>query len=74
MVRCVYGILQVVFEFRPSSTWSPLYGSAVAFALMACLAEYVAVMIFFYVGFSIPPDRGAKVCGGNAQGATAAAA
>lgn len=56
MARCVYGLLQVAFPLF--SMWNPLYGSAVAFALMALLVEYIVVGIFFYIGFSTPPDRG----------------
>ncbi|CAG9983615.1 unnamed protein product [Clonostachys byssicola] len=58
VVRCVYGILQVTFEFDRGTTWNPLYGSAVAFAMMALLVEYIAVIIYLSVGFSMPPDRG----------------
>ena len=61
IVRNVYGILEVVFEYR-SSKWSPVYGSTVAFALMALLMEYIAICIYVYVGLSIPPDRGVGAC------------
>lgn len=58
LVRSIYGILQVTFEFTSGTVWNPVYGSAVAFALMALVTEYIAMGIFFWVGFSIPPDRG----------------
>jgi hypothetical protein len=48
----------VTFEFERGTTWNPLYGSAVAFATMALLVEYIAVIIYLSVGFSMPPDRG----------------
>lgn len=40
--------------------WDPLYGNVVAFALMALLCEYIAICIWLYVGFSMPPDRGVR--------------
>lgn len=66
MVRSAYGVLQVVFQHETGAVWNPLYGSVVAFALMALLTEYIAVGIFFYVGFSMMPDRGVmSVAGGR---------
>lgn len=56
ILRCVYGILEVVYGFT-SSLWSPIYGNVVAFALMALLCEYIAICIWLYIGFSMPPDR-----------------
>ena len=58
IVRCVYGIVEVICGYG-SRTWSPLVGSVVLFALMALLMEYIAICIFFYVGYTTPPDRGA---------------
>jgi hypothetical protein len=64
IVRNVYGILEVVMENSANSTWSPVYGSTVAFACMALLMEYIAICIWLWVGYSLPPDRGA----GNTTG------
>ncbi|KAH6658154.1 hypothetical protein BKA67DRAFT_557303 [Truncatella angustata] len=44
-----------------TSIWNPIVGSTVLFALMALLTEYIAICIYFYVGFSLPPDRGVAV-------------
>ncbi|VUC36210.1 unnamed protein product [Clonostachys rosea] len=57
-LRCAYGILQVTFEFNAATLWNPVYGSAVAFAFMGLVAEYIVVLIVLYTGFSMPPDRG----------------
>lgn len=57
-LRTIYGMLEVIFEYSSVSIWSPVYGSAIAFALMALLTEYIAICIYFYVGFFISPDRG----------------
>ncbi|CAH0053687.1 unnamed protein product [Clonostachys solani] len=57
-LRCAYGILQVTFEFNAATVWNPVYGSAVAFAFMGLVAEYIVVLIVLYTGFSMPPDRG----------------
>ena len=58
MVRTAYGLLQVILQTDLQSKWNPVYGSAVAFALMALLMEYIAMGTFFAVGFAIPPHRG----------------
>ncbi|XWW94857.1 hypothetical protein V2A60_002806 [Cordyceps javanica] len=64
-LRTAYGLLEVAAESaaaaaggnaRPSP-WNPLTGSAVAFALMALLPEYVVLVGWVLVGFSIPPRR-----------------
>lgn len=34
-----------------TTTWNPLFGSAVAFALMALLPEYVVLVVYTYLGF-----------------------
>ncbi|KAK0733038.1 hypothetical protein B0T26DRAFT_745134 [Lasiosphaeria miniovina] len=55
-VRIVYGLLGV---FEPKgdftqvlrSQWNPLFGSAVAFSLMALLPEYLALCCYFKLGF-----------------------
>ena len=61
LVRTIYGILEVVFQNNHSTTWNPVYGSAVAFALMALLMEYVALCVYLYTGYSIAPGRGLAV-------------
>lgn len=58
IVRNVYGILEVVFEYVVNTAWNPVTGSVVAFVLMALLMEYVVIGIYMYVGYSMPPDRG----------------
>lgn len=50
-VRAVYGLL---YQFNSSSAfseWNPVYGSAVAFALMALLPEYIILLIYLFLGF-----------------------
>lgn len=49
-LRVVYGLL---YEFTIAShthTWNPVFGSTIAFAFMCLLAEYVALLIFMYLG------------------------
>lgn len=58
IIRTVFGLLEVVFQNSATSPFSPVEGNAVAFALMALLPEYIAILTYFYTGFSIPPDRG----------------
>ena len=52
-VRTAYGVIGV-FEATGNniltSMWSPLFGSATAFALMALLPEYIVLAIFIYLG------------------------
>ena len=59
VLRCIYGILGVVFGYS-STLWSPVFGNVVAFALMGLLCEYIAICIWLYIGFSMPPDRGVR--------------
>ncbi|KND94044.1 hypothetical protein TOPH_00926 [Tolypocladium ophioglossoides CBS 100239] len=58
MVRTIYGILEVVFQNDRATKWNPVYGSAVTFALMALLMEYIALCLYLFTGYSIPPGRG----------------
>jgi len=52
-LRTAYGIISV-FEASgnniTTSMWSPLFGSATAFALMALVPEYIVLAIFMYLG------------------------
>jgi hypothetical protein len=59
VLRCIYGILGVVYGLY-STLWSPVFGNVVAFALMGLLCEYIAICIWLYIGFSMPPDRGVR--------------
>ncbi|KAH7002593.1 hypothetical protein EDB80DRAFT_894600 [Ilyonectria destructans] len=49
-LRTAYGLLYEFSIRNPSTIWNPLSGSAVAFALMCLVAEYVALLIFIYLG------------------------
>ncbi|KAK1753230.1 hypothetical protein QBC47DRAFT_388038 [Echria macrotheca] len=53
-VRTAYGLV-AVFEVRAhgilNTIWSSLFGSAVLFALMALLPEYIALVLYFRLGF-----------------------
>ena len=53
IVRTTYALLSV-FATSLDSKWDTIDGSAVAFAFMALLMEYVVVCIYLYIGFSIP--------------------
>lgn len=57
VVRNIYGILEVVLQYSPTSIWDPVYGSAVAFATMALLMEYIIICVYLYVGFVVSPNR-----------------
>lgn len=52
VVRTVYGLISV-FDATGgrilTSMWSPLFGSATAFALMALLMEYISLCCFLYL-------------------------
>lgn len=50
-LRAIYGLLYVFIDNSIYSTWNPLFGSAVAFALMALLPEYIVLCIYIYLGF-----------------------
>ncbi|KAJ6780935.1 hypothetical protein PWT90_09183 [Aphanocladium album] len=64
-VRTAYGLLEVAGQMSDddggssssSSLWNPLTGSAVAFALMALLPEYLVLVGWVLMGYSIPPRR-----------------
>ncbi|KAF3014501.1 hypothetical protein E8E14_011265 [Neopestalotiopsis sp. 37M] len=51
MLRAIFGLLYAFTSNNVFSTWNPLFGSAVAFALMALLPEYIALMTYIYLGF-----------------------
>ncbi|KAM3476634.1 hypothetical protein MY5147_003139 [Beauveria neobassiana] len=56
-VRTAYGLLEVARQDEPGSAWNPLTGSALAFALMALLPEYVVLAGWVFVGYAIPARR-----------------
>ncbi|KAJ3497550.1 hypothetical protein NLG97_g1811 [Lecanicillium saksenae] len=56
-VRTAYGLLEVAEQGNADSLWNPLTGSPVAFALMALLPEYIVLVGWVIMGFSIPPRR-----------------
>lgn len=56
-VRTVYGILEVATSNDPISKWNPVTGSTVTFAFMALVMEYIALCIYLFTGYSIPPGR-----------------
>lgn len=58
LVRTIFGILETATENDPDSIWHPIYGSALAFGLMALLMEYIAICIWLWVGYMMSPDRG----------------
>ncbi len=60
IVRNVYSLIEVISDETIEGTWSPVYGNAVAFALMVLLMEYVAICIWLYTGYTMPPDRGVR--------------
>lgn len=58
MLRTVYGLLQIVDQEKTAdSVWNPLTGSAVGFALMALLPEFVVLAAWVATGLAIPPRR-----------------
>lgn len=60
-LRTVYGLIETSQSGHVGTIWSPLQGSAVAFALMALLPEYIVISTWIFVGLGIPPDRGVPV-------------
>lgn len=67
IIRTVYGFLSTANAANAGTIWSPLLGSAVAFALMALLPEYIAICILFTTGFSIPANRDLPAANTDAQ-------
>ncbi|KLP05063.1 Uncharacterized protein LW94_14140 [Fusarium fujikuroi] len=50
VLRTVYGLLCAFTVNNMTTIWNSLVGSAVAFALMCLLAEYITLLIFLYLG------------------------
>ncbi|KAF5582352.1 hypothetical protein FPANT_8563 [Fusarium pseudoanthophilum] len=50
VLRTVYGLLCAFTIDNVTTIWNSLVGSAVAFALMCLLAEYITLLIFLYLG------------------------
>ncbi|KAF4444207.1 hypothetical protein FACUT_788 [Fusarium acutatum] len=50
VLRTVYGLLCAFTVDNVTTIWNSLVGSAVAFALMCLLAEYITLLIFLYLG------------------------
>ncbi|KAF5576384.1 hypothetical protein FPCIR_12643 [Fusarium pseudocircinatum] len=50
VLRTVYGLLCAFTVDNVTTIWNTLVGSAVAFALMCLLAEYITLLIFLYLG------------------------
>lgn len=46
----MYGLLCAFTVDNVTTIWNSLVGSAVAFALMCLLAEYITLLIFLYLG------------------------
>ncbi|TWU74123.1 hypothetical protein ED733_005258 [Metarhizium rileyi] len=68
MVRTVYGLVESAHAQDARTLWNPVSGfpatsSAVLFALMALVTEYIALVVYLWSGFSIAPDRGLPVAG-----------
>lgn len=52
VIRTAYGLLYTFTSQDLFSKWNPLFGSAVAFALMALLPEFITLLIYIYLGFN----------------------
>lgn len=55
-IRIAYGILGSFNDIY--SMWDPVFGSALAFGLMALLPEFIAICIFVHLGFYSIKHRG----------------
>ncbi|KAK2598012.1 hypothetical protein QQS21_005849 [Conoideocrella luteorostrata] len=67
-VRTVYGIIEAAHSQDVATIWNPVYGSPetssiVLFVFMALVVEYVALIIYLWSGFAIPPERGLPAAG-----------
>lgn len=51
VVRAVYGVLNAFTSRNRNSTWNPMWGSAVALALMALLPEFLALICYCYIAY-----------------------
>lgn len=50
VVRTIYGLLYTFNSQDLFSKWNPLFGSPVAFTLMALLPEYITLLIYVCLG------------------------
>ena len=72
-IRTAYGLLGAFLATGDNivtSAWSPLFGSAVAFSLMALLPEYVVLGMYVRLGFHRlrTGSRGGGVAGSVEEG------
>ncbi|ETS73395.1 hypothetical protein PFICI_15000 [Pestalotiopsis fici W106-1] len=51
MLRAIFGLLYAFTSHDVFSMWNPLFGSALAFGLIALLPEYIALVTYIYLGF-----------------------
>lgn len=49
-LRAAYGLLYMFTEAEAHPEWNPLYGSAIAFALLCLLPEYITALFYVYLG------------------------
>ena len=54
VVRITYSCLTVFATSSDDTRWSPLYGSVAALVVMHSIMEYLVVLMYLVVGFSIP--------------------
>ncbi|KAG8670538.1 hypothetical protein FPOAC2_09901 [Fusarium poae] len=50
VLRTVYGLLCAFTVDNMTTIWNSLVGSAVAFALMCLLTEYITLLMFLFLG------------------------
>ncbi|KAI1337208.1 hypothetical protein F5Y15DRAFT_418260 [Xylariaceae sp. FL0016] len=53
-VRTVYALLYIYTQDDADSTWNPVNGSPVAFALLALLMEFVVMGLYMWTGLKVP--------------------
>ena len=51
LLRASYSLLSEFKSQSLYSEWNPLFGSSVAFGLMALLPEYIVLIIIMYLGY-----------------------
>lgn len=67
VVRIVYALVSAYATNIQTRVWNLVSGSAILFACMALLPEYLIVGIFIYVGFKISPYKNVNEGGDDPQ-------
>lgn len=54
VVRTAYTLADLATASNTTSVWNPVYGSAVLFAVICLVTEYIVLCLYMWIGLSIP--------------------